>query len=260
MIIELGTYRGRVRLGGWTIAVVLVAVAGCTSTGVSRSPATSAPASTSSTTPVTAVSSAPAPPRTAAQLCPAATTDAAVAACLVTSLNAFWSTQLHRSVAGHVMLGFPATFPPACRFPKQYLAIHARTAFECPANDTLYYGPVFLRHLHENKPADDFPERLAATMGHEEGHLVQDTVHQRQPDTMSPDAGSRFIEQQADCLSGVWAHGIGLDADAFLTAAHAMLTDVDDAEHRRDHGTVDQRLTAVRRGLSGVAACHLPRP
>ena len=155
------------------------------------------------------------------------------------------------------MLGFPQTLPAPCRFPKRFFAIHARTAFECPANDTLYFGPVLLRHLHDNRPADGFSERLAATMGHEEGHLVQDTVHQHQPTDVSPDAGSRFIEQQADCLSGAWAHGIGLDENAYLAAAHAMLSDVDDAEHRRDHGTIDQRLAAVRRGLTGTAACRL---
>lgn len=192
-----------------------------------------------------------------AQLCPAAA-DAAVAGCLVASLNTFWSTQLHRVVQAHAMLGFPSTFPASCRFPKKYYAIHARTAFECPANDTLYFGPAFLRHLHQNKPANGFSERLAVAMAHEVGHLVQDIEHERQPFTVSPDAGLRFIEQQADCLSGVWSHGVGLAMGDYLTAARAMLTDVDDAEHRSDHGSIDRRVAAVRRGRAGVTACHLP--
>jgi predicted metalloprotease len=121
----------------------------------------------------------------------------------------------------------------------------------------MYLGPVLLHHLHADQPTAEFAERLAAIMAHEEGHVVQDIAHQQQPTNMLPDAGLRFIEQQADCLSGVWAHGIGLDEPPFLQAARAWLTDVDDAEHRLDHGTVAQRFAAVHRGLTGLSACKL---
>ena len=249
------------------VAMTLVTVPACTSAGAPASTTpVPTPARTTSQSPSDASSAAlshPAirapstPVRTVSQLCTAATSDAALAGCVLSSLNGYWSGRLHRSVHGHVVLGLPRKLPGACRFPAQFRAIHARTAFECPADATIYLGPVLLRHLHQDRPAAGFGERLAAIMGHEEGHLVQDTVHQQQPDTVSPDAGSRFIEQQADCLSGAWAHGIGLRRDGYLRAAHAELADVDDPEHRRDHGTVGRRLAAVRRGLGGLSACRL---
>ena len=238
------------------VGVVLVAVTGCTSSAVSGSTTPGTARATVSRAPAPAV--AP-PPRTVPELCPAARTDTLLATCLVTSLNTFWSKTLRRPVEAHVRIGFPATFPKGCSFPKESLDAHLRAAFECPDNRTLYFGPVLLRNLHEDEPANAFGERLAAVTGHEEGHLVQDTVHLQGPTDADFYAGSRLLEQQADCLSGAWARGIGLDTKAFLASARVMLTDVDDADHRLTHGTVDQRVAAVRRGFTGVAACHLPK-
>lgn len=248
------------RRGVWVLAAAVLASAGCTS-GTTSTPA-AAPRPAAATSPPSARPAAtpaatPTRSRTAAGLCPAAHTDATTARCLVASMTAFWSAQLHRPVRARVVLGLPDTIPAGCRFPEDQLAAHARAAFQCPDNDTVYFGPVLLRNLHADVPADAFPERLAAVLGHELGHSVQDAVHQKEPTTGPPEAAWRFMEQQADCLSGVWAHGTGLDTGVFLPAARAMLTDVTDAGHIRDHGTVTERVAAVRRGLSGVAACHL---
>ena len=248
------------RRGGWVLAAAVLALAGCTSSATSGSAAAPPPATATSSPgarPAATPAAAPTRSRTAAGLCPAATTDDAAARCLVASMNAFWTTQLHRRIQAKVVLGLPDTIPAGCRFPKDQEATHARAAFECPDNHTIYFGPVLLRNLHADDPADAFPERLAAVLGHELGHSVQDAVHQKEPTTGSLEAAWRFMEQQADCLSGVWAHGTGLDTAIFLPAARAMLTDVTDAGHVRDHGTVTERVAAVRRGLSGVAACHL---
>ena len=72
------------------------------------------------------------------------------------------------------------------------------------------------------------------------------------------DRNSRFIEQQADCLSGVWAAGVHLRVAQFV-AMRGVVSAVDDPSHRRDHGTVPQRVAAARRGIVGAtpASCSL---
>jgi hypothetical protein len=171
------------------------------------------------------------------------------------SLGRFWSDRLDRTIVDHAVLGFPVqSMPHNCALAARYASY---TAMTC--DGVSYFGPLFLRHLHENRPAVAFPERLAATMGHEMGHIVQYTVHEAIMDRHPTDARSRTIEQQADCLAGVWAAGVHLAPGPFLRAERTMLHDVDSPEHRKDHGTIPVRVAAVRRGMSAgtAAACGL---
>jgi hypothetical protein len=247
-------------------AAVVLALAGCT-TGGRRGVAFNAHASArhgdvserpagrgASTTPRGA-RSASRKVRTLAQLCPGDVSASAVLGCVSTSLTKFWSHRLGRAIVDHAVLGFPVqSMPHSCAQAARYASY---TAMTCEG--VSYFGPLFLRHLHEDRPADAFPDRLAATMGHEMGHLVQYTVHERIMYRHRTDARSRTIEQQADCLAGVWAAGMHLTPGPFLRAERTMLQDVDSPEHRKDHGTVPGRVAAVRRGMSAgtAAACGL---
>ena len=66
--------------------------------------------------------------------------------------------------------------------------------------------------------------RFAATLGHEMGHVVQFAVHAPLVEKDHPTAAqSQQIEQQADCLSGVWAAGVGLDAQRFVGCGEGSL-------------------------------------
>ena len=193
--------------------------------------------------------------RTLAQVCPGDVTASAVRRCVSASLTRFWSARLGRTIVDHAVLGFPVrSMPHSCALAARYASY---TAMTCEG--VSYFGPLFLRHLHEDRPAVAFPDRLAATMGHEMGHIVQYTVHEAIMYRHPTDARSRMIEQQADCLAGVWAAGAHLTPGPFLRAERTMLHDVDSPEHRKDHGAIPVRVAAVRRGLSTrtAAGCEL---
>jgi predicted metalloprotease len=109
---------------------------------------------------------------------------------------------------------------------------------------------------------DTLPYALAAVVAHEAGHRVQFAV--RQPDLdRAGDAGSRVVEQQADCLAGVWAYGAArrglLDPVAFRAAYAKEMqlvssmkppagTGLDDYDEVATHGTAAQRVAAFDRG------------
>jgi hypothetical protein len=248
------------------VAAVVLAAAGCTAGGSHSVPLGSHPPSTRTESvsggrsgPGTATApiarSASRKERTVAQLCPGAVAAAAVRRCVSASLGRFWSHRLDRTIVDHAVLGFPVrSMPHSCALAARYASY---TAMTCEG--VSYFGPLFLRHLHEDRPMPAFPERLAATMGHEMGHVVQYTVHETIMYRHRTNARSRTIEQQADCLAGVWAAGVHLAPGPFLRAERTMLHDVDSAEHRKDHGKIPVRVAAVRRGMSTgtAAACGL---
>jgi predicted metalloprotease len=64
-------------------------------------------------------------------------------------------------------------------------------------------------------------------------------------------AQSQRIEQQADCLSGVWAHAVGLNGRRFLRAAAQVYRIIDSPFERRTHGDPDERIAAINRGRAG---------
>ena len=249
------------------IAALLLAATGCTTGGSGDSPL-GAQGSETAHERVPSGSSGPGTPlpspsarsasrkvRTIAQLCPGDVIAAAVLQCVAGSLTRFWSDQLGRPIVDHAVLGFPVrTMPHTCALAAKYASY---TAMTC--DGVSYFGPLFQRHLHEDRPAEAFPDRLTATMGHEMGHVVQYAVHEPIMSRRPTDVRSRTIEQQADCLAGVWAAGVRLTPGPFLHAERTMLHDVDSPAHHKDHGTIAVRVAAVRRGLAAgsPAACHL---
>jgi len=99
---------------------------------------------------------------------------------------------------------------------------------------------------------------LTFTLGHETGHHVQQLLH---PGVEAPDTE---VETQADCYAGLWARreaGMGrLDVASFLSGADAEVRRLSqDPDEVRTHGSADQRIASVARGLAatGPAACDV---
>jgi uncharacterized protein len=129
-------------------------------------------------------------------------------------------------------------------------------AFTCQIDDTVYINQSLIQLITEQFGASDVPYAMASVISHEIGHVVQAAVHQPGYDrTGSSDAISRQIEQQADCLSGVWAVSESkqghLDPKTFQVVAKQLITDVSSNPEVATHGTPDQRAAAILRGMSG---------
>ena len=196
----------------------------------------------------------------APQLCPAAGQDAAkVVACVADDLSRWWRAKLGRAVGVDVTVDPPpARVNKACR---SFLALG--TAFYCPIDVQAYITGASVVRTRAAF-GDRLPYALAAVVAHEAGHRVQYVM--RQPGLeLTGDADSRVIEQQADCLAGVWAHGAarrGLLDPAGFRAAYAKemrlvsaLTPpkgagLDDYDEVATHGTAAQRVAAFARGDS----------
>jgi uncharacterized protein len=216
-------------------------------------------------TPAPAGPSATASPTTAAIPC-AAPDPSAVVTCLVADVSRFWTAQLRQRV-GETIVVDPArdSVPSDCR-----PLLELGTAFYCTDNRTVYLTAAAMTRSRRAY-GSDLPYALAAVVGHEFGHVVQDAVHQ--PGFNTPgDAASRRIEQQADCLLGVWAH----DAAARALLVPATLRRIAENEYqtvedlpvppvlrgydeRATHGTVAERITALTHGLVAgtTKACNL---
>jgi predicted metalloprotease len=223
---------------------VALLCAGCTSL-VTGTPHRQAPA--------TVPSSSTAP---AAALDCARATPAAIVDCLGSSLSDYWTGVLaHRITMRTVVAPQPAQVPRACR-----AALGLDTAFSCPVDDAVYLTAAFVREMRDTGQPDQTWVRLATTMGHEMGHILQFTVHEPLVEKRRTTAAeSRRIEQQADCLSGVWSAAVGVDDLDFLRADAVVLGLVDTTQERVSHGTPGVRLGAVQRGQHGgtAAACGL---
>lgn len=173
-----------------------------------------------------------------------------IVGCLRDSLTRFWTGELHRRIAAPIVLDFATSaVPPPCR-----AAVRLGTAFTCPTDSTIYLTQHYVTELQQDRPLADTWYRLAATVGHEMGHVVQFAVHEPLVSGQGDDATSRSqrVEQQADCLSGVWAAHVGLDRVRFLAAVRADFRLVDSTFERRTHGDPSVRIAAVRRGLAGA--------
>lgn len=99
---------------------------------------------------------------------------------------------------------------------------------------------------------------LTFTLGHETGHHVQLLLH---PHFDAPDVD---VETQADCYAGFWARREAdagrLDLGAFRSGAGAELRRLSrDQEEVRSHGSADQRIGSVEKGLraAGPSACDV---
>jgi predicted metalloprotease len=181
--------------------------------------------------------------------CPGPSTTAIVS-CLQTSLANYWSQVLAQKVSVQVVLA-PATadVPRDCRD-----AVLVHTAFTCSSDDRVYVTAPYIARLRSATPAADVSYRFAATLGHEMGHVVQFAVHAPLVENDHPSAAqSQQIEQQADCLSGVWAAGVGLDMSRFIAAANEVFELIDSDFERTLHGTPAVRIGAVERGANGAS-------
>jgi predicted metalloprotease len=204
-------------------------------------------------------------------LCPAAGADPGpLVTCVVADLNTFWSGRIGRPVEVRVTVDpAPSAVHRTCR---SFLAFG--TAFYCPADSRVY---ITAASVAGNRQAfgDRLPYALAAVVAHEAGHRVQFTVRQPELDR-DGDAASRVIEQQADCLAGVWARSAarrGLVDPAAFTGVYekemrlvSSLTPppgagLDDYDEVATHGTAAQRIAAFRRGDTDAAnPCRLRTP
>jgi predicted metalloprotease len=180
----------------------------------------------------------------------------ATVTCLAESLSAFWTRRAGRTVTMRAVVDpSPDVVPKGCR-----AALRLNTAFSCPADDRVYLTARFLHEMDATGPPQEAWLRIASTMGHEMGHILQFTVHDRLAEKRHiTDAQLRTVEQQADCLAGAWAGSVGIDPAQYVRANAVVLGIVDTDVEERTHGTVAQRLAMVRQGLQGrtAASCGL---
>jgi uncharacterized protein len=173
-----------------------------------------------------------------------------ITGCLRRSVSNFWSTELRQHVDEPVFAQAPASrIPAVCRN-----GITAAPAFTCRANLVLYLNKQLLDIVATRVPAVDRPYAFAVVQAHEIGHVVQNLLHQPQAASPTPTAAqTRFVEEQADCLSGVWAdHEAGrngLDVTEFTRVARQMLTLLNTRAEQQTHGTTAQRSAAIDNGL-----------
>lgn len=227
-----------------TVVAVLVLVTACTPgvQGLPRDPSAPAPLSSSAAKPKPVD-------------CPGPAVRATVG-CLRDSLTEFWTATLNRRVVDRIVLAPPrSTVPASCR---KALTFH--TAFTCPIGNTVYLTHAFTQRLQSAAPRELARYRFAATMSHEMGHVVQFATNDhdtgRGPQSSEQ---SRAIEQQADCLSGVWAASVGIPDSTFRRAARGVFTIIDSRLERLTHGAPAVREAAIACGQRGRTAksCHL---
>ncbi len=213
-----------------------------------------APARSPTTTVLTTAGPATADPSAAVTFgsCGLARAATATANCLRESVSAFWSGELNQAVDQPVIVGPSAgQVPGHCR-----PALALETAFTCQENDTVYLTAAFMKHLARRFSRDQLPYAIASVVAHEIGHVVQAAVKQPGYAGASNDQKtSRMIEQQADCLGGVWAHSQStwghLIGPTYRTVATALITDISSNPEIATHGTPPERSAAIERGLAG---------
>lgn len=165
-------------------------------------------------------------------------------------MSDFWSGQLNQVVDQPVVVEpTVAQVPVGCRG-----AITATAAFTCQLDDTVYINRGLLDSAAKMFPPAEVAYVLATVVGHEIGHVVQAAV--RQPgygEATSSTATAQRIEQQADCLDGVWAHSAiaahELDAATFTRVTNLFITSISSNPEITTHGTPPQRAAALAKGL-----------
>lgn len=204
---------------------------------------TSAPPATTTTTTTTRPSTAV----NGRTLCADDTAVDTLTSCLRSALSTFWSGELNDTVDEPVVLDPRAAAVPAeCR-----RGLTAAPAFTCRSDRTLYVTASLLSQLRRTMPGDDLFYAVASLQSHEFGHVLQYQLGQPEVARIDTDARSRFVEQQADCLSGVWAQhaGSGFDQARFRRVALRLITLVSSNSEVAGHGTPAARLAAIDRGL-----------
>ena len=207
-----------------------------------------------------------------ADFCPGAGNAAArLTACAVADVDRVWTGRLGRPVGLRVTVDpAPATVHRTCR---PFLAFG--TAFYCPSDGRAYITAAAVRR-DRAEFGERLPYALATIVAHEAGHRVQFAVDEPGLDAEG-DAASRRVEQQADCLAGVWAADAarrGLLEPAAFRAVYAREMEIvsslrpapgsglEGYDEVRTHGTPAQRVAAFDRGAAGggpETACGLRR-
>ena len=211
-------------------------------------PATSAPASTAGSPTVVG----PCPGVNSADV-------DAVIACLRVAADGFWSGQLNQPITEPVVADPSITdVPEKCR-----PALTTTPAFTCLVDGTLYITKPFADQIRRTFTGQDLIYAYAALIGHEIGHVVQRAVHQPNVGSATTDAQSRQIEQQADCLAGVWAAALvkagRLDGRRFVDDGYTLISAISSNPEIAAHGDPPTRRQAMQRGLAGgrPQACQL---
>jgi len=137
--------------------------------------------------------------------------------------------------------------------------------FYCPSDKQIYIDPAFFNELSRRFGAPgDFAQ--AYVIAHEVGHHIQDLegtldraqAAQARTGKAEGNQVQVGVELQADCYAGVWAKRSGAleqgDIEEGMRAAEAigddMLTQGKVSPDNFTHGTSEQRMEALRRGLS----------
>jgi hypothetical protein len=143
--------------------------------------------------------------------------------------------------------------------------------FYCPGDNNVYLSLSFFRQLEKMGAPGDFAR--AYVIGHEVGHHIQNiTGTEKQVRAWQQQAKSQaevnqlsvFMELQADCLAGVWAHHANKqqnmlepgDIEEGLRAAASIGDDTLQQKAGRrvnvegfTHGSSEQRVKWLKRGL-----------
>jgi uncharacterized protein len=224
------------------------------STPRTTAPTTTAPPSTRT------VASTPTPEVLPSPCPSAAGTATSIVTCLQKSTSDFWSGTLNEVAQEPIVLS-PSTdqVPEACR-----PALQTTPAFTCQIDGTLYVTHGFVVQIGQDFRGTDQQYAFASLVSHEIGHVVQGLVGQPgYTDPNKSNALSQQIEQQADCLSGVWAASEvkagRLDADRFVADSQELIALNSTNPEIATHGTPPVRAAAIRKGLSGgrPQSCNL---
>lgn len=183
----------------------------------------------------------------------------AITECVRAALSAYWSGELNQFVSEPVHIeAHKSAVPRSCR-----PGVSA-PAFTCKANLSLYINKPLLHLIREQVSGSLRNYAFATVQGHEIGHVLQYTLHQPQIEKKHPTLHQiRYVEQQADCLDGVWAHfevkAGRFNRATFRKVAVGMIKLVSTNNEVRTHGTPHQRAKALDRGLDSgrPQACHL---
>jgi predicted metalloprotease len=193
-------------------------------------------------------------------LCSAHHSARTITRCVRAALSDYWSGKLNTFISEPVHVDARrSSVPRSCR-----AGIDAAPAFTCKADLSLYINPPLVQTIDKFISRSHRNYAFAAVQGHEIGHVLQYTLHQPQIEKKHPTLHQqRYVEQQADCLDGVWArHEVNagrLDRATFRHVAVKMIKLVSSFAEIRTHGTPHQRAQALDRGLDHgrPQACHL---
>ena len=195
----------------------------------------------------------------------------------VNSIQAFWTDEFARQGSQYPEADtvlFTGATQSGCGS-----ASSAVGPFYCPLDQMVYLDLSFFQELERRFGAQGGPFAEAYVLAHEYGHHIQNVagVLNSGSRDSGPDSEAVFIELQADCLAGVWAHNA--TATGFLVevteqdvaqALDAAAAVGDDRIQRQTqgyvspeswtHGSSEQRQNALMDGMrSGdMATCNTP--